>query len=256
MKPMMKPDVPNLEMWNWFFETDPSYTKDFKRGGGFQGTAISPMLIAFRMTEMFGPMGNGWGIECQDTKVIEVGGEVMVYILVGLWYNSNGKRCVAGPQWGGDKICAQTKSGLKTDDEAFKKAMTDGMLKCASYLGIGGDVHSGMFDDVKYFTNLEEKFSEKPKPKQKAELPDPSDPATNGGVRGVVTDETLNAAWMELYEAGQKAGKDVQTIRNEGKNRIAMWVEASGIDPKDKPMKNGVIFDGITLWLKELQDGK
>jgi hypothetical protein len=53
----------NLRYWNALGKTDPAHTKGFKRAGGFSGTAIKPIWITQRLTELFGPCGSGWGFE-------------------------------------------------------------------------------------------------------------------------------------------------------------------------------------------------
>ena len=170
----------NRELWDRFGKTDPNYTKEFKKAGGFEGTAISPMWAVREMTSQFGPIGYGWGIEHHDLITREVGQEILVYALVSVWYLHEGQKCVAGPQWGGDKIASVGKSGLRTDDEALKKASTDGMMKCLSYIGLGSDIHLGMYDDSKYVNTLRKEFAEEKKKeaseeKKKETKPGPSE---------------------------------------------------------------------------------
>lgn len=157
----------NLKLWDAFFLTPPAYTKQFSRRGGFKGTALQTMYVIERLTEMFGPFGKGWHVETTDVKVVPLESqETMVYVGVILHYKDpdSGEWCRAGVQWGGDYIAANTKdNSLRGDDEALKKAMTDGMLKCAAWLGIGADIHYGLFDDQKYLAYAEEKETERRK---------------------------------------------------------------------------------------------
>ena len=44
------------------------------------------------------------------------------------------------------------------DDDALKKAITDGLTKCLSYTGMNADVFLGRFDDNKYVAEMREKF--------------------------------------------------------------------------------------------------
>lgn len=163
-----KPENEGLQIWNDFEKTDPEYTKGFTRGGGFKGTAINAMYAIKKMTEKFGPMGKGWGIESVDKEFVPgANGEVLVFVQVAIWWGeatADGKRFkhVVGPQWGGDKLIVFRKSdgSLSNDDEALKKATTDGMLKCMSYLGIGADLHLGFYDDSKYVAQAEREFSD------------------------------------------------------------------------------------------------
>ena len=43
----------NLRIWNVLSKTDPKHTKQFKRAGGFSGTAMKPIWVIKQMTELF-----------------------------------------------------------------------------------------------------------------------------------------------------------------------------------------------------------
>lgn len=145
----------NMEIWDRFKTTDPRYTKSFKRPGGFAGTAISPMSSIMRMTEKFGPCGSGWGFDVLDEKIIsspETAPHQAVIIKGHVWYlNENRERCYTAVSYGGDQLVQVKRDGsIRLDDEAFKKAATDCMSKCLSFLGIGADIHMGWYDDPQY----------------------------------------------------------------------------------------------------------
>lgn len=163
----------NLELWDRLGKTDPAHTKGFTRGGGFKGTAIKPMWSYKRMTEEFGPCGTGWGV-CEPSFQVVPGpeGEVLVFCTASIWYGPE-KNLVFGV--GGDKAVGKNKYGLQTDDEAFKKAFTDAITNALKLIGVGADVHMGMFDDSKYVNTMREQFADdkaaddKPKPVSAAE---------------------------------------------------------------------------------------
>lgn len=168
----------NTRLWDKLGKTDPANTKSFKRAGGFSGTAIKPMWSFRRMTEEFGPVGLGWGVNEPSFQVVNgCDGEVLVYCTVSVWYNeyreAKGKRTegleasskVFGV--GGDKVVVKQSSGLRSDDEAFKKAYTDAIGNALKLIGVGADVHMGLFDDSKYVQEMEQEFSA-PKPPSKA----------------------------------------------------------------------------------------
>ena len=169
----------NTRIWDVLFKTDPVHTKQFSRAGGFKGTAISPMWAVQRMTELFGPIGDGWGVEVRKTEVIQSPHtpEALVFCLVAVWYRESPKEDLkyVGPQWGGDRVFSTRKDGsIVADDEAFKKAATDGMSKCLSYLGLGADVHLGLYDDSKYVNAIGEQFD---KARPNPALPPPTPPS-------------------------------------------------------------------------------
>jgi hypothetical protein len=143
----------NTDLWDRLGKTDPKHTKPFQRSGGFKGTAIKPMFSYRMMTEEFGPCGEGWGINEPAFQVLPgADGEVLVYCTVSIWYGPAPIRIVYGV--GGDKVISKFSSGLKSDDEAFKKAFTDGITNALKMIGVGADVHMGLFDDSKYVNDL------------------------------------------------------------------------------------------------------
>lgn len=146
------------DLWDKLGKTDPKHTKPFQRSGGFKGTSIKPIYSYRRMTEEFGPCGEGWGINEPSFQVVNGSdGEVLVYCTAAIWYGDKSK-VVFGV--GGDKVVVKQSSGLRGDDEAFKKAFTDGITNALKMIGVGADVHMGMFDDDKYVNAMKEEFAE------------------------------------------------------------------------------------------------
>jgi hypothetical protein len=158
----------NTALWDKLGKTDPAHTKKFKRSGGFEGTAIKPMWSYRRLTEEFGPCGTGWGHEEPKFTVVPGhNGEVLVYCTVSGWYMSDDdKKHVHGV--GGDKVVTYIKANeqykrperWENDDEAFKKAFTDGLTNAFKFIGVGADVHMGMFDDSKYVNAVGQEFAQ------------------------------------------------------------------------------------------------
>jgi hypothetical protein len=100
------------------------------------------------MTEEFGPCGVGWGINHPEFQVVPnaASEEILVYCTVSVWHEKR-EQFVYGV--GGDKVAGKNKYGAVTDDEAFKKAFTDAVTNALKMIGVGADVHMGMFDDNK-----------------------------------------------------------------------------------------------------------
>jgi hypothetical protein len=148
----------NMEVWNKLEKTDPKHTKDFKRAGGFSGTAIKPMYAIQKMTEVFGACGEGWGYTKPEYQTVDGSdGQKLVYCTVGLWHGS-GKPVnndYSDLVWGvgGDFIVVKQSAGLRSDDEAFKKSFTDALMNAMKHLGMSADVHMGQFDGSKYNNN-------------------------------------------------------------------------------------------------------
>lgn len=158
----------NLAIWDDLGKTDPAHTKQFKRAGGFSGTALKPQWAVKRLTERFGPVGKGWGCDKPDFTLVNAQeGEILVYCTLAAWWLDEDKfRQVYGV--GGDKAVAKNKYGLTGDDEAFKKAYTDALMNAFKFVGVGADIHLGQFDDSKYVAEVREEFH-KPEPNRKAD---------------------------------------------------------------------------------------
>jgi hypothetical protein len=147
----------NLAIWNTLGRTSPEHTKGFKRGGGFSGTAVKPIYTEQKMTEMFGPCGIGWGVSEPTFQLVPGSdGQTAVYCWLTLWFVHDGARSQPIPGVGGDFVIVKQSSGLRTDDEAFKKAFTDAIGNAMKHIGMSADVHMGRFDDSKYVQDLKQ----------------------------------------------------------------------------------------------------
>jgi hypothetical protein len=197
----------NLRIWNALSRTDPKHTKGFSRAGGFKGTAVKPIWITQRLTEMFGPCGEGWGFEKPEFQLVNTPTDTLVYCTVTAWYIDEKKQhFIYGV--GGDKVVVQRQSGPFCDDEAFKKAFTDALGNAFKFVGVAADVHMGLFDDSKYVAEVAAEFKPKtdeepPKQREKLEGPYPSPSALKGAIKAFATElgkmDDLGGfnAWME-----------------------------------------------------------
>tara|TARA_R110000824_G_scaffold374745_1_gene565343 strand:+ start:2417 stop:3073 length:657 start_codon:yes stop_codon:yes gene_type:complete len=145
--------VSKLSLWDSVFETDPAHTKHVSIGRGF--TTIDAFYQVHRATEVFGPIGLGWGWTADETLSDE-----LVIVKIGLWYvhPETGKRSDPIVHFG-CRALRSTKG--RTNEEAPKQAATDAMTKALSYIGFNGDVFMGKFDDNKYVSMMTQKFAAK-----------------------------------------------------------------------------------------------
>lgn len=140
----------NLAIWSAVEKTDPAHTKTFSRAGGFSGTAVNQAYQARRATELFGPIGIGWGFDELEHEIVDgAAGDKVWFAKVRLWYQHDGRRGEV-TQWGATTFVGRNKNGAFTDEEAAKKSITDAVGKCLSLLGFSADVYLGQFDDQKY----------------------------------------------------------------------------------------------------------
>lgn len=148
-----------MQLWNAVEATDPSATKAAKVDGQ-QITSISGQHMIKRATEMFGPVGIGWGWTVVDERfdlgpdVLNDKGEVLGTIKshtvrIKLWFEQDGKRGEV-EQYGCTKAVYKSSYGVSVDPEAPKKSLTDAIKKALSMLGFSADIFLGMFDDREY----------------------------------------------------------------------------------------------------------
>ncbi len=180
----------NTDLWDKLGKTDPKHTKGFSRSGGFKGTAIKPMYSFHRMTEQFGPCGQGWGVNEPIFQVVPGNdGEVLVYCTASIWH---GERANIVFGVGGDKVVVKYSSGLKSDDEAFKKAFTDAITNALKLIGVGADVHMGLFDDSKYVASVTAELARDEGSDALMEWDSKLASAANGGI------ELLRQTWLTV----------------------------------------------------------
>jgi hypothetical protein len=146
----------NMIHWNALKATDPKYTKKVEFGRKF--TSINSQWQLQRMTEQFGPIGQGWGYSV-DHAVERISDDYVLAVAdVSIWWRAEDRVAQYGPVRGMSPIVEKGKSGLHFDDDAGKKAMTDALTKGLSHLGLSADVFLGLFDDNKYVQNVAQQF--------------------------------------------------------------------------------------------------
>lgn len=188
-----------MNIWDNVCKTDPDATKQFNRGGGFKGTATNPTYLAKKATEMFGPYGDGWGMDLissnfQEGHILDdAGNRAVVHIeLWCLWYMREDKRCEV-THYGQTDFVGKNKNGAFTDEEAPKKTKTDAMTKCLAMLGFSADIHEGRYDDSKYVNDIRREFAvEKAPPFNSAE----SRTRLKDAMKGMTAD-SLDKFWKQ-----------------------------------------------------------
>ncbi len=168
----------SLELWDLFEKTDTAFTK--RQDTGAKLTSINPEYQIKKFTEHFGPCGVGWGFELVSSEMIEgaamvsrkIEGNDGVPINFGpclihtakvkLWFKMpedpavhKGAEIHSITATGHTKFVYMTQYGPTTDDEYEKKSTTDALTKAMSFLGMGGDIRMGMFDDPEYVAQLQ-----------------------------------------------------------------------------------------------------
>jgi hypothetical protein len=139
----------NMKLWQSVCVTDPAAVKPIT-GKQYKGNSPKPYWIIQRATETFGPCGIGWGIEIVSERFERFGDESLHVACVRVWFVLGGQRG-AIEQMGQTRAAYTSAAGKYiVDEDAPKKSVTDGMVKCLSMLGFAGDIFSGQWDDSKY----------------------------------------------------------------------------------------------------------
>lgn len=140
----------NMKLWDSVCITDPGAVKKIT-GKQYQGNSPKPFWIIQRATETFGPCGIGWGVEVVNERFERFGDTESLHVaMVRVWYMHDGKRGQI-EQMGQTRASYMTGAGkFLVDEDAPKKSVTDGMVKCLSMIGFAGDIFSGQWDDSKY----------------------------------------------------------------------------------------------------------
>jgi len=139
----------NMKLWEQVCETDPKHTKKVNQRGGF--TAIDAQYQVKRATEMFGPIGLGWGVKNEVFTPMTNG---MALYQAEFWYSSSG-----------DDGCFPINSSIamqkngRLDEEFAKKVSTDALTKGLSKMGFNSDIFEGKFDDNRYIKEMDIKFN-------------------------------------------------------------------------------------------------
>ncbi len=165
----------NLGIWKRVMRTDPRYTKPVD-AEGFTGTSINGEYMFMRATEIFGPIGSGWGYEIFEDAMLpgapmaenvfegskfigkkmlrDADGTLVTElnhsIGIRFWYVRGDERKEV-ISFGATKYLYMTNAGkMKCDGEAKKKSLTDSIKKALSMLGFSADIFLGWFDSAEY----------------------------------------------------------------------------------------------------------
>jgi len=185
--------IKNLGIWEQVETTDPKVTKRVAARGGF--TAICAQSQIKKATELFGPIGSGWGHK--DEQIFAIGDKI-IYQAV-LWYDFNGTK-------GEFPISSSIPA---SQDDTVKKVSTDAITKGLSRLGFNSDVFEGKFDDNKY---VKQRMAESDPVATNAET------KRNEGIAAARAKEAdkLNRGEVNtmVFEAEQKAHDNAQERKN------------------------------------------
>lgn len=144
----------NLSIWNQVEKTSSKNVKPVTNGGRTY-SSINPTSQKKKATEVFGPYGQGWGVEPETEKYDYKefsGGTILIVYRATMFYKHGGETGRL-PISATEKLAYVTQGGkgyLKIDDEAEKKVRTNAVTKGLSELGFNADIFLGQWDDAEY----------------------------------------------------------------------------------------------------------
>lgn len=143
-----------MEIYNNARNAPPEALRKITAGRLKGKSDINPMWRIKKLTELFGAAGIGWKF---DPPVFEekqgANGEIMVHCFTCLYIRQDDGQTWSAPipGVGGSLLIAREQGGLRTDDDAYKKAYTDAQSVACKALGVGADVYWEA-DPTKYST--------------------------------------------------------------------------------------------------------
>jgi len=188
----------NTEIWDNLEKTNPKYTKGFQKAGGNSGTSINPTYVYKKLTQQFGPCGIGWGyeeisseyVEGQHTYNSKTDKQIIHVVKINLWHGSK-ENTIMGV--GTTTFVGTNKHGLFTDEEFYKKSVTDALTNAAKMIGCSADIFMGLYDDNKYVNQITDEFN-KPEPTKSIKVQ----------VLGYVSKVKVKEDWKKIKEEMQK----------------------------------------------------
>lgn len=175
----------NLHIWKSVQRTDPRFTKPVE-GAGYVATSINAEYMFMRATEVFGPIGEGWGYTILEEKMLagapmseaiyddnkkyignrlirDADGTLICEqnhsIKIQFWYLVEGDVRGEIESYGATPYMYKTNKGIKADNEVIKKSLTDAIKKALSMLGFSADVWLGMHDNPEYMAENNIEFA-------------------------------------------------------------------------------------------------
>ncbi|QVQ37749.1 hypothetical protein KHQ08_06930 [Pseudochrobactrum algeriensis] len=146
----------NLTIWDKFADIDPSFTKAIT-GKAYKGTSPNPQYVIKCLTELFGPVGVGFGWEVIQEDFTNLGEEVLHWCRIRFWHTDRSNTYDA---YGQTKALMKTRNGMMSDEDAPKKSLTDAIIKASSQLGIAANIFLGRWDDQKYVQSVKDDFAQ------------------------------------------------------------------------------------------------
>lgn len=145
----------HLKIWERFADIDPKFTKAIT-GKDYKGTSPNPHYVIKCLTELFGPVGIGFGWRVLAEDFTTIGQETLHWCRIEFWHTDRKNTYEA---YGQTKAAYVTSGGkARFDEDAPKKSLTDAITKAASQIGIAANIFLGRWDDSKYVAAVDGEY--------------------------------------------------------------------------------------------------
>lgn len=225
----------NLKIWNAHADIDPKYTKAIT-GKAYSGTSPNPQYVIRCLTDLFGPVGIGFGWRVVSEAFQPLGDQILHWCRIEFWHTN---RANVFEAYGQTKAAYPTKAGgFMVDEDAPKKSLTDAIVKAASHVGVAANIFLGRWDDQKYVAEVAAEF----RAEERAAAYDPIphvaaiEAATTGralldAIRAKGCDNAhpaIAAARVDRLALLVKGAQSVDALDQFAKAFAADWVNVSG----------------------------
>lgn len=177
-------------------------------------TDVNPMWRIKKLTETFGPCGFGWKTNIVRMWTEEApGGEIAAHVEIQLFVKWKGEWSEPIVGIGGSMWVAKESSGLRAEDECYKKAYTDAISVACKALGIAADVYFARDPHSKYPTDGDD-GSKSPKNEPQSAKKAEADKQASQDKKPLsypqILDEKLGAGiyadktWKEVYKTDRE----------------------------------------------------
>ena len=202
----------NLHIYKQVSSVPEDAQKPFESSWGKKLTEINGMWRIQKITELFGPCGEGWFTEVTRQERVDFpNGEVCVFTDINLYLKDTKTGRWSKPirGTGGNRLVLKNADGLFIDDEAYKKAYTDALGIACKALGFGADIYWGR-NDSKYDSGTATTAS--PSAKASDSKPEtaaaPQNAETTESVKGLPELSPSHPRWDAFINWAAKKPKD------------------------------------------------
>ncbi|MDZ7824662.1 MAG: exodeoxyribonuclease VIII [Ahrensia sp.] len=213
----------NMRYWDVYADIDPKFTKPIT-GKPYKGTSPNPQYVIKCLTELFGPVGEGFGWRVLVEGFQPLGDKTLHFCRIEFWHTD---RAFTFEGYGQTMAVYKTNSGsLMVDEDAPKKSLTDAIIKAASHIGIAANIFLGRWGDEKYVQEVAAEYRAVERSKS-----GPSDDE-------IAHEKSVTDALVHIEAAGSDAdlralwGATAQSVRGDARVKEAFAKRGSDLKPK------------------------